>query len=153
MEVSVMLVRYERHPLIRPPYSDVAGLESEIDQLLGSFLSDSWHPGGSAVPALDVTEREHELEVFAELPGVSKEDLKVLVHDGVLTISGERSRVGLPEQARWIRNETTGGSFSRSLELPVPVKDEAITAELKDGVLRVVLPKVDDPRPKEIRVK
>ena len=115
-------------------------------------MSDSWHRARSAAPALDVAEREGELEVVAELPGVRKEDLKVLVHDGVLTISGERNLARLPENARWIRNETGGGSFTRSLELPLPVKDEAITAELKDGILRIVLPKADEARAKEIRV-
>jgi HSP20 family protein len=59
----------------------------------------------------------------------------------------------LPEKAKWIRNEVEGGSFSRAIELPHPVKQQEISAELNDGILRIHLPKAEEIRPREIRVK
>lgn len=146
-----MLVRFERHPLRRSLFDEVADLESEIDSLFGNAQSSS-RRSSSFAPALDVAEQDHDIVVVAELPGVRKEELKVTVHDDVLTVSGERKETALPEQARWIRNEIGGGSFSRSIELPVPVKSDAVTAELKNGILRIVLPKADEALPKEIRI-
>jgi HSP20 family protein len=147
-----MLVRFKSHPLHRSLFEDVADLEREIDSLFGDVLNDSPRRADSFAAVLDVAEQGHDIVVVAELPGVKKEEIKVTVHDGVLTLSGERKERALPEQARWIRNEIRGGSFSRSIELPVPVKSEAVTAELKNGILRIVLPKADEALPREIRI-
>ena len=147
-----MLVRFERHPLRRSLINEVADLESEIDSLFGDVLNGSSRRSSSFALALDVVEQGHDIVVVAELPGVKKDGIKVTVHDGVLTVSGERKETALPEQARWIRNEIGGGAFSRSIELPVPVKSDAVTAELKNGILRIVIPKADEALPREIRI-
>jgi HSP20 family protein len=133
-------------------FDNSVGLGSGIDSLFEDLLNRPWARSYSQVPAIDVAEYEHELVVVAELPGVKKEDIKILVQDGVLALSGERKGPAAPEESRWIRTEIASGSFSRSVELPVPVKEDSITAELKNGVLRVVLPKSDRARPREIQV-
>jgi len=84
---------------------------------------------------------------------VNKENLKITMADGLLTVSGQRKAQALPENSRWIRNEVTTGSFSRSFEIGHPVNVGEIAAELKDGLLRIVLPKAEEARPREITVR
>jgi HSP20 family protein len=83
---------------------------------------------------------------------VSKEDPRSLEKD-ILTITGERKAQGIPEDAKWIRSESVSGKFQRTVELPHPVDPKAITAELKNGILRVTLPKGEEVRPREIAIR
>jgi HSP20 family protein len=140
-----MLVRFERFPLVHSATAE------SVNDLFSGFLAPGWSFGRPA-PALDVLESDNELVVVAELPGVKKEEVKVQINDGVLTISGERKERGASEESRWHRAETESGAFSRSLELPVAVNASAVSAELKDGILRIVIPKAEEARPREIRV-
>jgi len=148
-----MLVRFERRPLNRPLANDLFGLERGIDSVFREFFANPWAVGPRGEPSIDVSEHGNEMVVVAELAGVKKEDLKLTVHDGVLTIAGERKASGLPENSRWLRNETVAGAFSRSIELPHSVKPEAITAELTDGILKVILPTAEEAQVREITVK
>jgi HSP20 family protein len=149
-----MNVRFERYPVARNAFGDVYDFEREVNSLFENFLGTPWgRTAGSGHPRLDVAESGEETLIVMELPGVKKEDLKVLLQDGMLTISGERKTAALPEKAKWIRNEVEGGSFSRAIELPHPVKQQEISAELNDGILRIHLPKAEEIRPREIRVK
>lgn len=147
-----MVMRIHRAPTYGSFLGDLFSLEQEIGNLFDGFLADRVvsSPG---FPALDLAEQQNESVLTAELPGVRKEDVRISVQDDVLTISGERKAPVLPEDSRWIRNETPAGQFSRSLTLPHEVKADAVTAELKNGILRVILPKAETARPKEIRVK
>jgi HSP20 family protein len=142
-----MFVRFESLPLVESMPADF------VDDLFGGWLSGGWNPRRSAFPALDLAENSRELIVVAELPGVKKEDVKVTLQDGVLTISGERKEKALPEESRWHRTEIESGEFHRSLELPMAVDASAVAAELKDGILRIVVPKAEEARPREIKVK
>jgi len=141
-----MIVRFERFPVVQSLPGEV------VEDLLGDFIDRRWGSRRATVPALDMMENSSELIIVAELPGVTKEDAKVTLQNGVLTISGERKPRGLPEESRWHRTETEAGTFSRSLELPMAVNASAVTAELKDGILRIVIPKAEEARPREIRV-
>lgn len=147
-----MLVRYGRYPVSRSVFDFGSGLGSGIDNLFEDLLVRPWVRTHSHTPAIDVAEYEHEFIVVAEMPGVKKEDIKVLVQHGTLTLSGERKEHAMPDESRWVRSEIGSGSFKRSVELPMPVKEEGITAELKNGILRVVVPKSDEAKPREIRV-
>ena len=105
-------------------------------------------------PSADISESDQEFLVRAELPGVRKEDVKITVEQGTITIAGER-RLDREEQGtKYHRIESFHGTFSRSFGLPDTVDVGAIRAEAKDGVLRVHLPKkaVEKPRPVEIQV-
>lgn len=143
-----MVMRFHTAPAL----GDVFQLEREIGNLFDELLSGGAGTG-SRYPALDVAERENETVVVAELPGMKKDDIRISVHDGMLTVSGERKAAALPEDGRWIRNEIPAGRFSRSVLLPHDVNVDAVSAELSAGVLRVTLPKVEAARPREIRVK
>lgn len=128
-------------------------LERDIDTLFQNFLATPWTAGPAEQPHVDVAEYEDESIVVAELPGVKKDDLKITVQDDLLTIAGNRKSSGLPENSRWLRNETITGPFTRTIRMPHAVNGEAISAELTNGILKVVLPKADEARAREIRVK
>jgi len=148
-----MMVRVQHHPLHRNPFGGLLNLEREIDNLLNRFEQGAPVRGTACAPAIDLAEYENESVVIAELPGVRKEDVKISIQDGTLTISGERKPVGIPEDAKWVRNEIATGRFDRVLGLPHDVKTDAVSASLTDGVLRIVLPKAEEARPREISVK
>ena len=148
-----MFVRVQRFPIASFPFEPFSDFDSGIHDLMDSLWRTSASYPAATYPAVDVAEYEKESVVVAEMPGVRKEDLKVSVHDGVLTISGERKAPPIPENSSWLRNETRTGEFSRSIDLPHDVRQEGISAELTNGVLRVVLPKSDEVRPHEIEIK
>jgi HSP20 family protein len=141
-----MLVKFDRSPLSGSLFLD---LENEINSLLSGFTARNY--GGS--PAVRVAENDLQYELLFEVPGVAREDLKISVEDGVLQISGTRTSVTLPEKATWLRNEISNGKFSRTLQLPAEVKVGEVSAELTDGILRVVLPKAEVAQPREISVQ
>jgi len=148
-----MLVRFGRYPATRSIFDDISSFERDIDSLFGSFLGAGREYGPQGGPAMDLSDHGEELHLVAELPGVKKEDVKVSIHDGVLTLSGERKESSLPENAAWVRNELWRGSFSRAIRLPYPVDASRVKAELTNGILSVVLPKAEEARPKEIRIR
>lgn len=104
-------------------------------------------------PAVDIAENEKEYLVKAELPGVDKNDVKVQVHNGVLCISGERRFEKEEKDERHHRVERAYGSFTRSFVLPEDVAQDAISAEDKDGILTVHLPKTEARKPKATEIK
>jgi len=104
-------------------------------------------------PAADIAETDKAYIIKAELPEVRKEDVDVSVHDSVITIKGERRYEKTDDSEQQHRVESFYGQFSRSFSLPADVDQSGITAESKDGVLRVYLPKVEDEQPKTIDVQ
>ncbi len=94
-------------------------------------------------PLADVSETDKEFLIKAELPEVKKEDVKVTLQDGALTISGERKQEKKQKGENEIRVESFYGSFSRTFSLPDNADTKGIRAEAKDGVLRVHVPKVE----------
>lgn len=118
-----------------------------IQQRLHRFAPD---PSGWA-PPVDLHETDAEYVVTAEVPGLLREDVQIHVQDGRLTLSGvRRERPVACEQ--YHRVERGHGAFSRSFQLPLAIEMDAITADLKDGVLTVVVPKAADPTPRRIVV-
>ena len=104
------------------------------------------------VPSVDVSETEGEYQIKAEIPDVKKEDVKVTVEDGVLTIQGERKYEKEEKGKKYHRVERSYGSFIRSFTLPDLVDEEGVKAEFKDGVLNLQLPKSVKTKPKAIEV-
>lgn len=141
-----MLVHFGGFPVYR------SFPESLVDDLFGSYMTSDREVSQSALLPLDVAETDSEVVVLAELPGVKKDDVKVTLQEGVLTISGEKKVPGVPDEARRHRVERGFGKFSRSLALPAAVDGSAVSAELKNGILRVVIPKAEEARLREIRV-
>jgi HSP20 family protein len=121
------------------------------------FFEEMFGPrGGRAgrwAPAVDITEDDQKYVITAELPGTTKDDVHVEVHDNVMTIRGEKrsEREEKKEQSRWV--ERSYGSFSRSFTLPANAAADRVNASFKDGVLTVELPKVEAAKPKVIPVR
>jgi len=130
-------------------YNGFAGLRNELDRLFDTpfnLLSNS-------TPALDVYEDKDSFVVKAELPGMKKEDIDVSLHDGVLSISGERKNEEKFAKAESYRSELFFGKFQRTITLPAPVAADKIKGSYKDGVLTVTLPKAEEAKPKQIDVQ
>jgi len=106
-------------------------------------------------PRVDVTEDNENLYVTAEIPGVEKNDVKVSVVGDVLTISGEKKTEQRDEKKNYYRIERTQGSFSRSFTLPSEIMVDKISADFKDGVLNITLPKTEEAKvvEKQIEIK
>jgi len=105
------------------------------------------------VPTVDISETDGEYLIKAELPEVKKEDVKVTVEDGVLTLQGERRHEKEEKGKKFHRVERSYGSFVRSFALPESVDEGGVKAEYKDGVLNLHLPKSEKVKPKAIDVK
>ena len=122
------------------------------------FLSPSLRRRSEATtwaPVSDITETDKEYLIKAELPEVKKEDVRITLEDGFMTISGERRHEKEHKDENEIRVESFYGSFARSFSLPDNIDANGIRAESKDGVLRVHIPKAENPKttPVTIEVK
>ena len=138
--------------------SDVINMQREINRMFDKFFrSDEADDGflGNSVwtPAVDVAEHDEGYQVKVELPGVSKDDVKITMQDNILTIRGEKKQEKESKGSNYHRVERSHGSFQRSFTLPVSVKHDQIGASYKDGILTIALPKADDAKPKQIEVK
>lgn len=103
-------------------------------------------------PAVDIKETDQAFTVEAELPGMSKDDVKVTVHDGVLTIKGERRQEEETEDKKVHRIERFYGSFMRRFTLPDNVDENSVKASFKDGLLTLTINKAEPKEPKAIEV-
>jgi HSP20 family protein len=103
-------------------------------------------------PAVEVIESENEILFSAEVPGLPKEAINIDVNNYVLTISGERSEEK-EENHDYLRRERVYGKFSRSFRLPKTADVEKVSASLKDGVLEVKVPKKEEAKPKQVKIK
>src|SRR5690348_13741475 len=137
-------------------FNGLSSLRNEIDGLFEAPLTElsraSHFLSGSA-PVLDVYEDKDSFVVKAELPGMKKEDIDVSLHDGALSISGERKSEEKLENSEVYRSERFFGRFQRTVALPAAVDAGNIKAQYKDGVLTVTLPKVEEAKPKQIDVQ
>ncbi|GAB1724531.1 MAG: Hsp20 family protein [Nitrospira sp. CR1.1] len=104
-------------------------------------------------PTVDISETEAEYAIKAELPEIKKEDVKVTVEDGVLTLQGERKQEKEEKAKKYHRIERSYGRFVRSFTLPDSVDESKVKAEYTDGVLHLHLPKSEKAKPKQIDVK
>jgi HSP20 family protein len=103
-------------------------------------------------PRVDIHETDKEIIIDAELPGISKEDIKVELKNNTLTLSGERKQEKKSETGNSFRIERHYGKFERSFGLPETVLGDKVNAKFKDGILTLTLPKTEKAIPKEITV-
>lgn len=139
---------------LRDPMDRVEGLQNEINRLfdLKSYPETRGLFDRAVSPAVDVSETTDSVVVECNLPGVTKEDLEVSVAGDVLTIRGEKKGEKETEDKKVYRKETWEGSFQRTLSLPTIVDAAKIEATLKDGVLKIVLPKREEAKAKKIAI-
>ena len=150
------LIRYQSPELISWPSLDRwMSLREDLNSLFESpFWSALGRPGqlfSAWSPALDLYQNSDNVVAVVELPGMRREDIEISLHDGTLTISGERKReTSNGEKAE--RTERHIGKFRRSITLPTRVDADKVSATYRDGILTVTLPKATEAKPKQTPV-
>jgi HSP20 family protein len=150
------LIRYQSPELASWPALDRwSNLRDELDSL---FEMPLWSGFGRQsqlfsawTPALDVYQNNDNVVAMIELPGMKKEEIEISLHDGMLTISGERKSESA-QGDRADRSERLIGKFRRSITLPTRIDANNVSASYKDGILTVTLPKAEEAKPKQIQV-
>lgn len=160
-------------PFFSDPWAEMRRMRREMDKLFQvasqqqnqARLTDGSNPDSSSSSALstqfsaapwrpvcDVKENDKDIVVHAELPGVKKEDIQVELHNGFLTISGERNEEKKEQGERYHRVERSYGKFARSVAVPEGVSEEQIKARYENGVLEVTMPKPQPTKPEPKRI-
>ncbi|WP_138429865.1 Hsp20/alpha crystallin family protein [Fodinibius saliphilus] len=140
-------------------YSDIPALESmrrDMDRFFDDLAPFSWNRGNGGkeiwAPNTDMSETDDEYIVKVDLPGISKKDIEVNYKDHRLTIAGERKLAEEEENKNMIRRERYFGTFLRTYTLPDAISEDKIKAKFKDGVLTVLVPKVEVKKPTQIQI-
>lgn len=130
-------------------------LREEMEELVSrAFGEDTklW-PSERIIPSLDLAETDGAVEVRMDIPGMEAKDIDIQVNGNLLTVSGERKEEREEKGKTYHRVERRVGSFSRTVTLSCPVKEDAIDAQYKNGTLTVKLPKTDEAKSRKITVK
>jgi HSP20 family protein len=145
-------------PIVRwEPFRELVTTQDQLNQLLNSALGQAFGErdvsrSSEWAPLVDVIEGEQSVTVNAELPGIDPQSVDIRVQDNTLYLKGERNLERQVKQGQCYRLERLSGSFARSLSLPVEVNADAVTANYKDGVLSIALPKKEAAKPKSIKI-
>jgi HSP20 family protein len=138
-------------------YREIENMSDRLNRLLAERRTPSNEREESIsladwAPAVDVVETETDFQIRAELPGVEKQNVTLSVENGVLTISGRRDQEQEEHGKRYHKVERAYGHFVRSFTVPDVVVQQSVTAEFKNGLLTVRMPKSEKARPKAIEV-
>jgi len=142
------LVRWE-------PFEGLTRIQSRINDLFDDTFGrarTSSPATGVWFPPVDILESKDSYLIRAELPGMKREDFSLEVHDGSLTLAGERKFEEAASGVEYQRVERASGKFARSFYLPQTVKTDAIKATYRDGILEIHAPKADEAKPKQIAI-
>jgi HSP20 family protein len=146
------------------PFQDLRSTQEEraqdqMDRLFAHALGlhGQWQSATGAstrawAPALDIAERTDAYLVTVELAGVKLDDLEITLEEGLLTIQGDRHVANDSSEEQFHRVERSSGAFRRSITLPAHVEADAVEASMEDGVLRILVPKAEEAKPKRIQV-
>jgi HSP20 family protein len=142
--------------LVKIKNSDL--INDTLKTVFNSPLFDKWenlNPAAGYIPKVNIRENRDNFNIKLELPGLTKENVKLSVENNVLSVSGSRKEESKTEDTNTIINEIYYGEFSRNFNLSKDIKIDAIDAEFKDGVLNITLPKIEEAKPvvKEINIK
>ncbi len=140
------------------PFEDMARLQREVNRLFEDGPRTGGHGGAEHAsartwaPAVDIFEDREEIVVRAELPGLKQDDIDIELTGDTLTLKGERRFEDAPRRDSYVRVERAYGHFQRAFTLGVPVRQDAVKASYKDGILEVHLPKSEGVKPKKVQV-
>lgn len=151
------LIRYQIPELATWPSLDRwSNLRDDLNSLLESPFCSAFGRTGELFsgwsPALDLYQSNDNIIAVIELPGMRKEEIEISLHDGTLTIAGER-KSETPNGEKAERSERYVGKFRRSITLPARVDANRVSATYRDGILTVTLPKAEEAKPKQIQVR
>ena len=143
------IVRYD-------PFRDLRTLQEEVNRLFSTNLTRGFGEEGIGRgawnPSVDIYENKDHIVLEAELPGMKREDFELSVENNVITLRGERQFEKKDDSDNYHRVERSYGSFTRSFTLPQTVSAEGATAEYRNGVLRVILPKREETKARRIEI-
>jgi HSP20 family protein len=143
------LIRWE-------PFREVESLQKEMnrlfDRLVPTDVGNGEKMGLSFIPAAEMTETPEAVQLKLEIPGMEAKDLNLEVTADSLTINGERKSEIKTEEEGFTRTEFRYGKFHRVIPLPVQVDNNNVTAEYKDGILNLTLPKAEEEKNKVVKV-
>ena len=146
------LVRWKNRGELTP-WSALEDLEKEFSRVFRGIGGLPGWPASAWDPAVDLSEAEDAYILEADVPGLAKDDIELVVVDNVITLKGERKNEHKVDSAGYHRFERHSGSFQRSFEIPGGFDNDNVTAKLEEGVLRVTLPKREEAKRKQIEVK
>ncbi len=140
------------------PFREISALQERMNRLFADVrsqgsLREEEIARGSWVPAVDIFETNEAIVLKAELPGITAKDVSVEVKDNTLTLKGEKKFEKEVNEENYYRVERSYGSFQRAFTLPGTISQEKVKAKFKDGILEISLPKVEQARPKQIKVE
>jgi len=140
--------------MVREPFwKEFSLVSNRLNRLMDTPHEDNNDSLGRWSTAVDIFEKGGEVVIYAELPGIKKEDIDVRVENNVLTLRGKKERTEEVKEEGYFRAERTYGSFSRSFSLPTTVEVGKIAADYKDGILTLRLPKAEEAKPRQIEIK
>ena len=137
------------------PLSEIDSFRREMDRMFDNFFGREADVAESPMtwyPSVDIKETKDDFVLTAEVPGMSKDDIKINISDNTLTIKGEKKEEKKEEDTNYHRVERRYGSFQRSFTLPTQIQGNKVKAAYKDGVLTITLPKKEEVKPKEIPI-
>ena len=140
------LTRWEKLPVF-------SSFQDEMNRVLDNFLSRETSYGMDWIPVVDVAESESDITVKAEIPGIDPKDVDISITGETLTLKGEKKEEKENIGKSYHRVESSYGSFKRVITLPASVDVDKVTAEGKNGILEITLPKKEESKAKKINVK
>ncbi|VAX26801.1 Small heat shock protein HSP16.5 [hydrothermal vent metagenome] len=155
---SKELVRSESSKVLAP-FEEVERWFEDVFRRPFSLLGPSWLPRmrfpelEEISPVVDIYEEGDDVVVKAEMPGIKKDDVDVSLTDNTITISGEKKKEEKVEKKNYYRLERSYGSFTRTFRLPAEVQSDKAKAKFKDGVLEIRVPKTEEAKKREKKVK
>ena len=139
------------------PFSDFDRMRREMERVWDTFLEGDVRKESKEdsvwLPSVDVSETKNDLVVKAELPGMDPKDIDITLSDGHLMIKGQKRHEKEEKDEDYHSVERSYGSFVRAVHLPKEVKHDKINASYKNGVLKIVLPKSEEAKTKEVKIK
>ncbi|TDI77936.1 MAG: Hsp20/alpha crystallin family protein [Bacteroidetes bacterium] len=148
------------HIMRTAPIQNFRNLHRELDRQVSSifpslryFDTPVWNDfARDHAPKLDVVETDNAFQLTLDLPGIQKDDIEISLHEGILTIRGERAERVLEDSETSLRSERFTGTFSRAFKMPTEIVEKDIAAKLDNGVLVVDLPKAEESKPQSIKI-
>jgi HSP20 family protein len=155
-KAKALVPRRVSSELSRPELDMDRMFEDFLGRRLRPFWPERWWPGAGmeiTTPVVDLYEEKDDIVVKAELPGLEKDNIEVNLSDKRLTIKGEKKQEEEVKKEGYYRSERSYGSFVRTLELPREVQTDKVRAAFKNGILEIRLPKTEEAKKKETKVK
>jgi len=147
------------------PFSELARVERDMERMFEDFWTRPWfglgwprrfralEDVGTRTPAIEIYEEKDDVVVKAELPGMTREDLELNISDNLLTIKGEKKKEEEVKEKGYYYSERSYGGFTRTVEIPKDVQTDKVRASFKDGVLEIRIPKTEEAKRKEVKIK